>query len=79
MTSFVSSKLYKDGRVLIKDERSESFIKQVVSVNNQYINFGMYSMIGIFEILSTSSLELRPAMMNGSLFLSEIVVLSFFQ
>ncbi len=38
MTSFVSSKLYKDGRVLIKDERSESFIKQVVSVNNQYIN-----------------------------------------
>ena len=38
MTSFVSSKLYKDGRVLIKDERSESFIKQIVSVNNQYIN-----------------------------------------
>ncbi|MCT7445816.1 AraC family transcriptional regulator [Aliarcobacter skirrowii] len=38
MTSFVSSKLYKDGRVILKDERSESFIKQVVSVNNQYIN-----------------------------------------
>ncbi len=38
MTSFVSSKLYKDGRVFIKDERSDSFIKQIVSVNNQYIN-----------------------------------------
>lgn len=38
MTSFVSSKLYRNGRVILKDERSESFIKQIVSVNNQYIN-----------------------------------------
>ncbi|QKF74395.1 transcriptional regulator, AraC family [Aliarcobacter faecis] len=38
MTNFIRSKLYEVGKVLIKDEKSKSFIKQIVSVNNQYIN-----------------------------------------
>lgn len=38
MTNLSKSKLYETGKVVIKDERSKSFIKQVVTVNNQYIN-----------------------------------------
>lgn len=38
MTNLARSKLYEIGKVLIKEERSNSFIKQIASVNNQYIN-----------------------------------------
>ncbi|MBL3520207.1 helix-turn-helix domain-containing protein [Aliarcobacter lanthieri] len=41
MTNLSRSKLYEVGKVLLKEERSKSFVKQVARVNNQYINLNI--------------------------------------
>jgi len=41
MTNLPKSKLYEVGKVILKEERSKSFIKQVAKVNNQYINLNI--------------------------------------
>lgn len=38
MTNLAKSRLYEMGKVLINEEKSKSFIKQVASINNQFIN-----------------------------------------
>ncbi|WP_258238082.1 helix-turn-helix domain-containing protein [Aliarcobacter vitoriensis] len=41
MTNLSRSKLYEVGRVILKEERSKYFVKQVARVNNQYINLNI--------------------------------------
>jgi len=41
MTHLPKSKLYEVGKVILKEERSKSFVKQVARVNNQYINLNI--------------------------------------
>lgn len=38
MTNLSKSKLFKTGKILKKEEKSKSYVKQVVSINNQFID-----------------------------------------
>ncbi|WP_419771039.1 MAG: helix-turn-helix domain-containing protein [Candidatus Marinarcus sp.] len=45
MTYLARTKLYETGKVIIKEEKSNSFIKQVASINNQYINLNIINVM----------------------------------